>query len=76
MRPPAIMRMPLCQSDNTALTFPDPQFFIGTGGAIRFYYLDTGTVEAHCYGFYALPGALEHEDEIAQPMPAKRRKTR
>lgn len=77
MRPPdPNATMPVVQSNNTAVAPADPSFFVGPGGAIRLYNIDAGTTGVNCNGFYALPGALEHEDEIAQPMPAKRRARR
>jgi hypothetical protein len=66
--------MPIVQSDNTAIAPGDPSFFVGPGGAIRLYRLDAGTAAVNCNGFYALPGALDLDEEIAQPMPAKRRR--
>jgi hypothetical protein len=76
MRPPdPNATMPIVQSNNTAVAPADPSFFVGPGGAIRLYNVDAGTTNVNCNGFYALPGALEAEDEIVQPMPANRRRT-
>jgi hypothetical protein len=52
----------------------DPSVYVGPGGAVTAYWLAQGTTGINCHSIYPLPTALELEDEIAQPMPAKRRR--
>jgi hypothetical protein len=86
LRPSGVaVTLPIVQTNNTARnTPPDPCLFVGTGGAVRAYYLDPSTpggvpatVGINCAGIYPLGVASEREeDEIVTPMPVKRRKQR
>ena len=84
LRPSGVsVTLPIVQTNNTARnTPPDPCIFIGTGGAVRAYYLDPSTpnptVGINCAGIYPLgvAGEREDEDEISQHPTARKRRTR
>jgi hypothetical protein len=77
-RPLGEMKVALAQTGNLTQTLVGSQAvgFVGPGGAVRLYYLDQGCTQVNCHAVYPAASALEAEDEIVQPMPAKRRKTR
>jgi hypothetical protein len=70
------VNLPLVQRSNNRVAGADPVLQIGTGGAVTAFYLEPPADGVNCHGIYPLGVASEREeDEIAQPMPAKRRKT-
>jgi len=69
--------LPLTQTNNNQVGAPHPSCFIGQGGVITAFNIDGNTSRIDCQAVYPTRSALDQgEDEIAQPMPAKRRKTR
>jgi hypothetical protein len=53
----------------------DPCIFIGPLGAVTAYWIAQGTTGLDCHAVYPLVSAADVDyDEIAQPMPAKRRR--
>jgi hypothetical protein len=68
------VNLPIVQRSNNRVAGADPVLQIGTGGAVVAYYLESPADGLNVHGIYPLGVSSEREDEIVQPMPAKRRK--
>ena len=79
LRPPNPgVTLPIAQTNNSTRTGTDPSIYVGPGGAVTAYYLDTGATGISCNAVYPTVSAFEaeEEDDTAEQHPSRQARRR